>query len=81
MHGVGDALPAGDLRGAMDTRRARIANALRRYLGRFGDDKAGTGALRVIGGVACGPGALPAPARLRVIGAITMRLGTFKGPR
>jgi hypothetical protein len=27
-----------------------------------------------------GPGALPRPARLRVIGAITIRLGNCKGP-
>ena len=51
MHGIGHALPAGDLVGAVDAGRTRIADALRRHLRRLADDQAGAGALRVIGGV------------------------------
>src|SRR6202043_2290937 len=48
---VSDKLPAGHLLDAVDARRARIGDALRRDLGGFTDDQSGTGALRVIGGV------------------------------
>src|SRR5580692_9048147 len=63
MHRVGDELPAGHLLGAVDARRARIGDALRRDLGGFADDQSGAGALRVIGGVEfsrhiAGPGAV-----------------------
>ena len=51
MHCVSDELPAGDLRGAVDARRARIAEPLGRYLARLGDDQPGARALRIIGRV------------------------------
>ena len=63
----------------VDARRARIADTLRGHLRRFGDDQARAGALRVIGGVER-LRHVARPARLRVIGAITMRLGNCGGP-
>src|SRR5436190_14058453 len=47
--GICDAFPAGDLLVAVNARRARIADALRRYLRRFADDQSGAGALGIIG--------------------------------
>src|SRR5215469_6592092 len=51
VHGRGDAFPAGDLLGAVNTRSARIADPLRRYLRRLGDDQSGAGALGIVGGI------------------------------
>ena len=48
MDGIGDQLPAGHLRIAMDARRERVALALRCHLGGFADDQTGAGPLRVI---------------------------------
>src|ERR1700751_5299347 len=45
VHGGGDTFPPGDLFGAVNARRARIADALRRDLCGFADDQSGTGAL------------------------------------
>jgi hypothetical protein len=51
MHRIGDELPAGDLFGAVDARRAGIAEPLRGHLAGLCDDQTGAGALRVISGV------------------------------
>jgi len=48
MHGLGHPLPAGDLRLAMDARRARIAVRLGTDRRRLGEDQTGAGALPVI---------------------------------
>jgi hypothetical protein len=51
MHGTGHLLPAGDLLGAVNAGRLRIALALGRDLGRLGNDCASAGALGVIAGI------------------------------
>ena len=48
VHGVGDGFPAPDLFVRIAARRIRVALRLGRDLGRFGDDQAGRGALRVV---------------------------------
>jgi hypothetical protein len=50
VHGVGDLLPACDMRCAVDARRREIALAVIGRLRAFGDDQANAGALGVIFG-------------------------------
>src|SRR3954451_18038928 len=50
VNGIGNLLPAGDLRLRMHAGRADVADALRAHLTRFGDEKTGGSPLRVIGG-------------------------------
>ena len=54
MHCVRDLAPAGDLLRRMNSRRAQIALAQGTDLGRFADDQAGAGALRIVGGMQVG---------------------------
>jgi hypothetical protein len=80
VHGVGDGPPALDLLVRVQARRARVALAHRRGLGALGDDETGPGPLGVVrrhGGV----GTPSAVARLRVIGAMTMRLASWSRPQ
>src|SRR3954468_16000181 len=50
VNGIGNLLPAGDLRLRMHAGRADVADALWAHLARFGDEETGGSALRVIGG-------------------------------
>jgi len=50
MHRAGHRTPPGDLLVRVDAGRADVTDALRAHLRRLGDHKAGTGALRIIGG-------------------------------
>ena len=75
MDRAGHALPAFDLLGAVDAGRRDIALAFRSDLRRFRDDEACACALGVIERVER-VRHVAGPARLRVKGAMTMRLGT-----
>ncbi len=50
VYGVGNKLPAVDLRLVPETRRIGPAKAFAGDSGRFGDDQAGAGALRIVAG-------------------------------
>ena len=72
--------PALDLGLAVEAGRPDVALPLLADLRGLGDDQPGAGALTVIGGGEVVGGVGPGVARLRVNGAITIRLGKSRSP-
>jgi hypothetical protein len=79
MHGVDRRPLRGDLVIRPDAGGERVADRLFGDVGRLADDETGVGALGIVLGGE--PGISPSSSdRLRVIGAITMRLGSVRSP-